>query len=180
VNKKPREAVVCPVCGKVFVSPFAYRRAKYCSRECWGKRSGTNASCPVCGKVFRLMSCVSGRKKFCSKACYTKDQESRRGAKTGNWKGGRTKTSQLVRTRALYLRWRTRVFERDSYICQDCGAKCGDGKRVLLNAHHILSFADNPAKRFDVDNGLTLCRQCHEKRHPHLAAQRMAQEVLPL
>lgn len=59
--------------------------------------------------------------------------------------------------------WRTAVYERDGYKCRDCGAK-GD-----LNAHHVQPWALSLPSRFDVENGLTLCRECHAQRHPKQA-----------
>ena len=56
--------------------------------------------------------------------------------------------------------WRKAVFERDSYKCQKCG-KIG-GK---LNAHHIKPFSLYPDLRFDIDNGITLCKECHIELH---------------
>ena len=32
---------------------------------------------------------------------------------------------------------------------------------MTLNAHHIKRFADFPTLRFEVDNGITLCKPCH-------------------
>jgi 5-methylcytosine-specific restriction endonuclease McrA len=60
-----------------------------------------------------------------------------------------------------YRRWRDAVYARDGYTCQDCG----DAKGGNLQAHHVKSFADHPALRFDVSNGKTLCRDCHERLH---------------
>jgi ribosomal protein L37AE/L43A len=48
------------------------------------------------------------------------------------------------------------VFERDNFTCQKCGKHGG-----TLNAHHILNFNDNPDKRYDISNGITLCDSCH-------------------
>jgi hypothetical protein len=61
-----------------------------------------------------------------------------------------------------YIEWRKQVFERDGYKCQECGA---GGK---LAAHHIKPWSSYPDLRFDVDNGKTLCSECHAKEHPHL------------
>lgn len=71
----------------------------------------------------------------------------------------------LGRGRASYeLRvWRNAVFERDDFSCRDCGA------RDRLHAHHIEHWADAPDRRFDVDNGLTVCPDCHAARHPEQA-----------
>lgn len=64
------------------------------------------------------------------------------------------------RTTKKYKDWRNDVFERDNYTCQKCGEKGGE-----LNAHHIKSWANYKEKRFDLDNGLTLCVECHKKVH---------------
>jgi len=34
-----------------------------------------------------------------------------------------------------------------------------------LVAHHVYLFSDFPDKRYDIDNGLTLCRSCHSSLH---------------
>ena len=59
-----------------------------------------------------------------------------------------------------YAEWRKAVFERDNYTCQDCLTIGGK-----LNAHHIHKFSKYPAERYLVENGITLCVQCHRLRH---------------
>lgn len=59
-----------------------------------------------------------------------------------------------------YKNWRKSVFERDKYTCVLCG-KVG----VELNAHHIMPYAKYEELRFDLDNGITLCKECHKKIH---------------
>lgn len=61
---------------------------------------------------------------------------------------------------AEYVNWRTQVFERDEYTCAICGQVGG-----RLNAHHIKPFKDYPQFRFDVNNGITLCEECHKRVH---------------
>jgi 5-methylcytosine-specific restriction endonuclease McrA len=58
-------------------------------------------------------------------------------------------------------KWRKAVFERDNYTCQ-C---CGDDKGGNLAAHHIDGYNWCKEKRFDVNNGVTLCEDCHKKFH---------------
>lgn len=59
-----------------------------------------------------------------------------------------------------YREWRTAVFERDTYTCQKCRSKGG-----RLEAHHIIAWVDDKNLRFDVNNGITLCKCCHNQIH---------------
>lgn len=81
-----------------------------------------------------------------------------RGEKSGNWKGGIWAKNLGERGRIEYKLWREAVFKRDNYICQFCGERGG-----ILNADHIKPFAYFPELRFSIDNGRTLCVDCHRK-----------------
>ena len=83
--------------------------------------------------------------------------ERQRGEKSHLWKGGLTKKHQLVRGSSEYKIWRESVFERDGYAC----VLCGDARGGNLNADHIKPFAYYPELRFNVENGRTLCVECH-------------------
>ncbi len=67
------------------------------------------------------------------------------------------------RTSARYWNWRKRVLTRDHFTCTVCG---NAGREVKLEAHHIKPWFDFPAKRFMLDNGITLCFDCHNSKHP--------------
>lgn len=60
---------------------------------------------------------------------------------------------------AKYAEWRDKVFLRDNYRCQWCGIR-----GYKLQADHYFSFAVHPKKRYQVNNGRTLCLSCHKKR----------------
>jgi len=85
------------------------------------------------------------------------------GSKNRHWKGGINPINNTIRKSREYKLWRIAVFERDNYTCVWCGARSGKDRKVYLEAHHIKPFADYPELRFAIDNGRTLCRECHKK-----------------
>lgn len=67
------------------------------------------------------------------------------------------KTSKR-KTGFLHQAWASLVKLRDE--------KCTECKSVYdLHAHHIKSYKDFAELRYDVNNGITLCGQCHRKTH---------------
>ncbi len=74
------------------------------------------------------------------------------------WKGGKSKRYKTGYYSFEYRQWRRTVFIRDEFTCVKCGVK-----HVYVTAHHIKSFSHYPSVRFDIDNGLTLCEDCHKK-----------------
>jgi hypothetical protein len=97
-----------------------------------------------------------------------------KGINNGNWKGEKAITPLIMRLRTCskYNLWRLNVFKRDNYICQICNKRGGN-----LNVDHIESFSKivrkNNIKTFeeginceglwDLNNGRTLCFECHIK-----------------
>lgn len=76
-----------------------------------------------------------------------------------NWKGGITPENERIRHSKEYKTWRLLVFERDNYSC----VNCGDDRGGNLNADHIKPFSLFPKLRLDVNNGRTLCIDCHKE-----------------
>jgi 5-methylcytosine-specific restriction endonuclease McrA len=72
-------------------------------------------------------------------------------------KGFKKATSREVST---YLR--QMVFERDNWECQKCGK---GGEEVALHCHHIEGYAQNKILANDIDNCITLCKNCHKEVH---------------
>jgi hypothetical protein len=59
-----------------------------------------------------------------------------------------------------YIKWRKAVYERDKYTCQCCGEIGGN-----INAHHLNGYNWHISGRTDVNNGTTLCENCHNDFH---------------
>jgi hypothetical protein len=183
----PKIKFVCKVCCKD-VEDWKTNRSKYCSKECsYSDRKGKNNSmygrkrpdiielikkrtalglyskenhpgwkggkprCTCCDKL------LSSRKlkKFLCKDCI---KNYLIGEKSGGWRGGVCPEHIRLRGTKEYKLWRKAVFERDHYTCVWCHTK-----KSPFNADHIKSFSSYPKLRFDINNGRTLCKDCHEK-----------------
>ena len=79
------------------------------------------------------------------------------------WKGGITPINQKIRTSLEYKLWRESVFKRDNFTCIFCGDNTGNN----LEADHIKPFSQYPELRFAIDNGRTLCHDCHTKTNTY-------------
>ena len=55
--------------------------------------------------------------------------------------------------------WKKKCLERDNFTCKECFTTS------YLVVHHIKGFHEYPELRFDIGNGITLCRSCHGKLH---------------
>lgn len=152
--------------------------------------------CLICGKEFycKPSQIKRGRGKYCSNACKAKAilgdnghrfkkglipwnlgkkvSTGRSGIEHWNWQGGKTTIQMRVRNSFNMRLWRSDVYKRDDYTCQNCGKRGYE-----LEAHHINSFS-NIIKEFninsvddamkctalwDISNGVTLCKRCHRE-----------------
>lgn len=57
-----------------------------------------------------------------------------------------------------YEQFRKDVLKRDKYKCQMPGCK----SKIKLQVHHIKKWSRASALRYDTNNGITLCKQCHK------------------
>jgi len=172
--------VICSYCKKYFKS-YPSSKSVFCSMECEGKdrtlhpkrkRAGKIVFCNVCNKQFYLPLCIIGKNNYCSLIClYSirlgKPNFGNQREKNGQWKGGVTTVNAKIRASLEYTNWRRKVFERDLYKCIWCNIKGGWNKelkkQIVLNADHIKPFALYPELRFELNNGRTLCEDCHMK-----------------
>lgn len=96
-----------------------------------------------------------------------------KGDKSPSWKGGITPQNRIIRASIEYRLWREAVFARDNYTCQSCGER---GR--ILHSHHNKNFADYPELRTSIENGTTLCRECHIEFHKEYGKRNNTKEQL--
>ncbi len=148
------------------------------------KRKGNNGrlGIPHSEETKRKMSAAhKGKKKewagkFITEEGRKRISESKMGSKNSNWKGGITSLDFQIRNSARYRHWRWNIFKRDNFTCQECGSRSRPGKAVYLEGHHTpksfskivqeysiktLEHAFFCKELWDINNGKTLCNQCH-------------------
>jgi len=178
----------CEFCDKPFmVHHYSIKKGqgRFCSRKCFGASiKGKKLSVETCIKISKIAK-ANGHGKWMLGKILSKEwvenigkastgrrhsietrqkmSELHQGEKSYLWKGGLTQINQVIRNSFKYRLWRTAVFERDNYTCQECGTRSGNGKAVVLNADHIKAFSLFPKLRFELLNGRTLCVDCHRK-----------------
>lgn len=141
----------CKLCGKEFESWQSNAR-QFCGRKCSAKGQGHKESppanrviCQTCGKVF-LVEAFNKDRKYCTHKCATDSF--------------RKSDIQKARRRGKeHQQWALAVMKRDKK-CVRCGAI------ENLQAHHVKHWKKFPEKRYDVENGATLCVYCHHAQHP--------------
>jgi hypothetical protein len=173
--------VNCSYCGKEKdIVPSLHKRLEnfYCNQDCRTNHLKTlmegennpnynriNVNCSGCNmemliEPFRVKH---HKYQFCSFECYKNNiGQFFEGENNPLWNGSLS-SKERIKLRALteYRHWRKEVYERDNYTCQ-C---CSDNSSGNLNAHHLYSWDKNPEIRFDVNNGITLCKTCHKAFH---------------
>lgn len=102
-----------------------------------------------------------------------KRRGTRLGYKHPNWKGGITKINHAIRQMFEYRQWRSDVFTRDNFTCLWCNKR-----GIYLEADHFpkmfieiineykiktLEHAKNCQELWNINNGRTLCKHCHNK-----------------
>jgi len=149
------------------------------------QRKKVNLSCDWCGIGYeKYYSAIkSYEHHFCSKSCRGKwvgdklrndleYRESQRqliktkgnipplhiGENHWNWKGGISKHSRGQDYQ--YVQWRKDILKKYDYTCQKCGVRGG-----RLSPHHIVPWSECEALRYDINNGICYCYDCHMELH---------------
>ena len=113
--------------------------------------------CKKCSHEWNALIC-NRNIKVNPRGCPECNNFNRLGEKNTAWKGGINSENSKIRNSIEYSNWRNEIFKRDNYTCQCCGDSTGGN----LVAHHILNFADNRDLIFDINNGITMCTNCHK------------------
>lgn len=82
--------------------------------------------------------------------------------KNFNWKWWITPERNAIRQSLEYKIWERSVIELWDFTCAKCNSKL---KRYRLVAHHILNFSSNEDVRFNINNWITFCKDCHKDFH---------------
>ncbi len=175
--QKERFNFNCEQCGKIVkVILCELHKRRFCSWRCSAesRKRRVMTNCKFCKKEFETTRyrLKVGKAQHCSLECRQKSGWSDKqrvnhlksigkGKDSHHWKGGITPIRTKIWFSEEYQTWRNAVFARDGWACQ----MCGDSGNVYLHAHHLLSFKDYPEHRFNPDNGITLCRECHGIAH---------------
>lgn len=140
---------------------ITYGDIKYPDRK--GENSptwkGGKHKCPDCGIEIGYRYTKNGNQVKCKK-CAGKYY---RGEKHHSWKQPEERIgteAEQIRNSVEYAEWRIAVWSRDTNLCKVCNTR----QKVMV-AHHLDGFNIFPEKRFDVDNGVTLCDRHHIAFH---------------
>ena len=178
-----RFTLTCKQCGIEFcVKKSRAKRALFCSSKCYGEYRSQNkvryfnGGQFVSGQIpwnkgkpapwsrnlpqqFKVGHCswLKGTTGLISHSDETRRKMSlaHKGERCHFWKGGITAANRAIRSSAEYKIWRDSVFRRDDYTCQICGRR-----GCKLRANHIKRFSEFPDKRIDLNNGVTICKDC--------------------
>lgn len=173
-------SVIC-TCGTTFYVPhsrIASGRGKFCCRRCFleskerhdfynlrsvamaGNKLGLGNTGYWLGK--RMPDSVKKKMRLSAK----------RGENSHMWRGGRTVLRKAIRSLAQYKDWRMSIFNRDGFSCSICHNKPGyveadhfpESFDSILTKHGITTVESALAcpSLWDVGNGRTVCRKCHE------------------
>jgi hypothetical protein len=161
-NKIEDVFVKCEVCPKtVKVDHNRKGKARFCSRPCYAQslrgRKHTQEH------KEKIAEGIKGEKhpmwdKKHTEIVRKKMSATHQGISQDEWNGFTSKERTRIMKSKDYVLWRTAVFMRDDYTCQGCDTKGGS-----LQADHIKPYALFPELRLAIDNGRTLCVECHRK-----------------
>lgn len=148
--KGGKDKIICVECGKEFFDYKVHNRI-LCSKKCASKYQGRQ-------KIGENSHFWKGGKPFC-KDCGKQltHYVSERCIKCAGIYKRIDLCPEQKRNCNEYVKWRKSVYERDNHKCRIYNKDC-NGR---IEAHHILSWSQYPELRYEINNGITLCRAHH-------------------
>jgi len=173
-SRKKLSVKYCFNCGKEIIkksSTFNRSEKHYCSRECFYKvenasrKKRVNVNCSYCNNSFekRPSELIGKKNVYCSVKC--KDIHTgilQKRDKHPRWNNNLTDEKRVIKRKYdNYLIWREKVYQRDKYTC----LLCNDNKGGNLVAHHVYNYSEHKQIQLNINNGVTLCKNCHKSFH---------------
>lgn len=125
----------------------------------------------VCNK----MGCNNlTRNRFCEQHAYIEDAE----RKAINRRYNQTRTDDKEQAFYKSKGWkiaRKKALARDEYICQDC--KKLEQIVPAVTVHHIIPIKEEWNLRLIIENMVSLCESCHQRRHRKLNEANVKQKI---
>ena len=132
---------------------------------------GGKNKCKICGKLlsnYRSTYCrnhvvhTSERNMKISISKIGKKRPDMSGENHPLWIKDRTlvKTTDREHNDPRYKQWKKEVHTRDRSRCRIANEDCSG----RLEAHHILPWSQSPELRYEMNNGITLCRYHHPRK----------------
>lgn len=145
--------------------------------------------CPVCNKEFSRFPSLMVENSCCSRSC-NGYYNCKKGDKSHLYRLGSTVLIKRIRRSEKFNSWRMEVIERDKNRCAECLRE-----NVFIHVHHIKSLSKiikefiiknnlslkthseieiaknmcmSHEELWSVNNGISLCFYCHQKRHPNI------------
>jgi hypothetical protein len=159
-SSEERNCLICNKLFRVWKAKLKVGKGKFCSRDCYNIDQKTTSYL------------LTDRNPSKTPEGLARLKLQNKGDKSPNWQGGITPLRIKIHRSKEYVDWRTKCFIRDSYTCIHCGQVGGK-----LDVDHIKSFslikfenniltledAINCQELWNISNGRTLCKPCHNK-----------------
>lgn len=143
---------VCQTCGKTITKEAVL--CKSCSQ------SGIKNHKYKEGLTIKNKICSNCNNKTTSRKylglCQTCYLKTLTGEKNPNYRHGHY--TKRFESNLIYKNWKLNIFKKNNFRC----VLCNTNKSGQLQAHHILPKRDFPDFVFELWNGVTLCKECHE------------------
>lgn len=164
--------MICKQCGISPVKLRTDRKVWFCSRRCANRYNGlVKHQIAETNKIYPLCACGCGGtcrqtiSKYRPGHNPISSHPGLKGPDNPNWRGGKPKR---IHSSLHHREFRKAVFERDNYTCQKCLRR-----GVNIHAHHIIPVSVDKTKIRDIDNGITLCHNCHWDTHREMTVKKV-------